>query len=46
MKGDLKMGQKKIIGLADPKGGGQAANKNYVDAENAKQNRTINDKSE
>ena len=25
MKGDLKMGQKKIIGLPDPKGGGQAA---------------------
>ena len=36
MKGDLKMGQKKIIGLADPTGGGQAANKSYVDDEIAK----------
>ena len=30
------MGQKKIIGLADPTGGGQAANKSYVDDEIAK----------
>ena len=36
MTGDLRMGQKKIVGLADPTGDGQATNKKYVDGEIAK----------
>ena len=44
MTGDLRMGQKRIVGLANPTGDGQATNKKYVDTENAKQDIAINDK--
>ena len=38
------MGQKKIVGLANPTGDGQATNKKYVDMENTKQDIAIADK--
>ena len=38
MRQDLKMGQKRIVGLADPIRSAQAANKKYVDDEIAKVN--------
>ena len=44
MTGDLRMGQKKIVGLAYPTGDGQATNKKHVDTENAKQDIAIADK--
>ena len=41
---DLKMSGKKINGLTDPVGDGQATNKHYVNTENAKQDIAIADK--